>query len=321
MNVKDEYRFFCESVPDMPVFSMPWWLDVVCGKQEWDVVLVKRDDKIVASFPYYTWNEKGMQYILMPRFTQKMGIYIRYPEHQTTMARLSYEKEIMTEIITRLPCYDFFCVNFDYRYTNWLPFYWQGFSQTTNYTYIIEDISNVEEVYRNFDRSKKKNIKKAQEFIEVGFDLPCSDFYENHRMTLQKQGKKISYSYELFRDLYEAVYREDCGRVIHGCDQQGRLHAAHLVVWDKTSAYDLISTIDPDYRDSGASTLLVYKMIQELSDKVKIFDFEGSMMEGVENSFRKFGTVQKPYFQVFRRKSKRFIVLKGLKDIWNAIRD
>ena len=57
----------------------------------------------------------------------------------------------------------------------------------------------------------------------------------------------------------------------------------------------MISTIDPDYRNSGASSLLIYEIINFLRDKVRKFDFEGSMIESVENSFRKFGAIQKAY--------------------------
>ena len=303
----------------MPVFSMPWWLDAVCGKQGWDVILVERNNEIVASFPYYIKHNAGMRFLAMPPLTQKLGVYIKYPENQSTVAKLSYEKDVMNEIITRLPKHDFFRVNFDYRYTNWLPFYWQKFSQTTRYTYVIEDISDVDRVYQNFDSSKKRNIKKARRLVEVGFDLPCKDFYENHRMNLQKQGEKISYSFDIFRNLYEAVYREGRGRAIYCRDKQGNLHAAYLVVWDHVSAFNLVTNIDPDYRDSGASSLLIYEMIQYLSGKVKKFDFEGSMIEGVERSYRRFGTEPKPYFRIYKGKSKRFIILNGLKDIWDTI--
>lgn len=303
----------------MPVFSMPWWLDAVCGKRGWNVILVERNNEVVASFPYYIKHNMGMRFLAMPPLTQKLGVYIKYPENQSTMAKLSYEKDVMTEIITRLPKHDFFRVNFDYRYANWLPFYWQKFSQTTRYTYVIEDISDVDDVYQNFDGSKKRNVQKAQRLVEAGFDLPCSDFYENHRLFLQKQGKKIIYSFDLFRNLYEAVYREGQGRVIHCRDKQGNLHAACLVVWDNVSAFNLIPIINPDYRDSGASSLLVYEMIKYVSGKVKTFDFEGSMIEGVEHSYRKFGTKQIPYFRIYKEKSKRFIILNGLKNIWDNI--
>jgi len=49
---------------------------------------------------------------------------------------------------------------------------------------------------------------------------------------------------------------------------------------------------DPDYRHSGSATLLVKHAIQYVSQYTNVFDFEGSMIEGVEKSFRKFGAKQ-----------------------------
>ena len=39
-------------------------------------------------------------------------------------------------------------------------------------------------------------------------------------------------------------------------------------------------------------------MLEYLSDKVCGYDFEGSMIEGVEESFRHFGAAQTPYFTI-----------------------
>ena len=32
--------------------------------------------------------------------------------------------------------------NFHYGITDWLPFYWEGYRQTTRYTYMLKDIRN-----------------------------------------------------------------------------------------------------------------------------------------------------------------------------------
>ena len=78
------------------------------------------------------------------------------------------------------------------------------------------------------------------------------------------------------------------------------------MVWNKECAYDLISTLDPDYRASGASSMLVYEMIKFLSGEgVKVFDFEGSMIPGVEESFRHFGAKQTPYFLIWKNYGNR----------------
>lgn len=322
MSLKEKYIVFCEREKEVPVFSQAWWLDAVCGEENWNVILVENGEEIIASFPYYITQKKfGLKYIGMPVLTQKLGPYIKYPKGQKSTSRLSYEKEIMQEIINKLPLYDFFSVNFDYKYTNWLPFYWKGFIQTTRYTYVIDDISDSEIVFNNFEHSKRKNIKKANKEVQVLYDLSADDFYNNHRMTLQKQGKIISYPYETFKRIYDGAYKNGQGRVIYCKDTDGNIHAALLVVWDGYSAYDLISTIDPTYRNSGAATLLVFEIIKFLADKVKVFDFEGSMIEGVEESFRKFGTVQKPYFCVYKANSRKYKLLGAIKELLNAIKN
>lgn len=317
---KEKYINFCKEDINVPVFSQPWWLDAVCGAENWEVIIVESNDEIIATFPYYYFVSHGFKYIGMPTLTQKLGMYIKYPAGQSISAKLSYEKEILNKIILELPTYDYFNIQCDYKYQNWLPFYWNHFQQTTKYSYIIDDISDIEKVYSNFEYSKKKNIKKALKEMEVFFDLPCKDFYENHKMTLAKQGEKISYSFKLFSKIYDAAYEHNQGRVIYCKDKNDNIHGALFIIWDNNSAYDLISTLDPDFRNSGASTLLVYEMIKSLSEKVSVFDFEGSMIEGVENSFRKFGTIQKPYFQIFKANSKRYRLLHALRDIVYAIK-
>jgi hypothetical protein len=52
MSNKQRYIQFCTEHPDIPVFSQPWWLDAVCPDQ-WDVILIEKSNRIIASFPYY----------------------------------------------------------------------------------------------------------------------------------------------------------------------------------------------------------------------------------------------------------------------------
>src|SRR6185436_10488271 len=125
-------------------------------------------------------------------------------------------------------------------------------------------------------------------------------FYEHHQMTLAKQGDKISYSYTIFHKIFSACDERKSGRIFYSEDARGDIHSAIFVIWDIHSAYYLISSIDPDHRNSGSTTLLIAHAMREISTKTKRFDFEGSMNPGVENSFRKFGAVQKPILHVWK---------------------
>ncbi len=103
-------------------------MDAVCGETNWDVLIVEKGGKIVAFMPIYIKRKYGIKYISQPKATQLSGIHIIYPENQKYERRLSYEKEIMNEIIDQLENLDiaYYQQNFHYSVTNWLPFYWRG---------------------------------------------------------------------------------------------------------------------------------------------------------------------------------------------------
>lgn len=315
MTNKEKYRKFCKKEKTIPIFSKDWWLDSVCGVDAWDVVLVEKGQEIFASLPYMKTKRAIFEIITMPQLTQTMGVYIKYPENQKYEKKLSFEKEVIDNLIKQLPKVDMFSQNFHYSFTNWLPFYWKGFEQTTRYTYVIEDLTNLEKIFTNFSHAKRKNIKKAEKEVEIKFDLSSKDFYENHKMTLAKQNSKISYSYEVFEKMYNNSYENNSGKTIYAVDKNGNIHGALFVIWDNNSAYDLISTIDPDFRNSGAASLLIKEIIKYVSVKTKKFDFEGSMIENVEKSFRQFGAVQIPYFSISKTNSKLLKVRKLIKEI------
>jgi hypothetical protein len=84
MSNKQRYIQFCMEHSDIPIFSQPWWLDTVCPDQ-WDVILVEKNSKIVASFPYYARKVGNLfTHIGMPPLTQKLGPYILYDSNKTT---------------------------------------------------------------------------------------------------------------------------------------------------------------------------------------------------------------------------------------------
>lgn len=310
MTNKEKYRHFCNQCLPIPIFLQYWWLDAVCGEDNWDVVLQESNDNIIAAWPFFVKKKFKKIFITMPKLTQIMGPYIIYPPGQSSNKKLSYEKKIMEGLLSQMPKFFYFCQNMHCSIKNWLPLYWQGFHQTTRYTYVIDGLNNIDHVLAGFTHAKRKNIKKSADCVKVGFDLPADEFYQNHVLTLAKQGKKISYTYDLFKQLYDMVYDRGVGKTIYAKDSEGNIHAALFVIWDSCSAYDLISTIDPDYRNIGAASLLVYEIIKYISSFVNQFDFEGSMIEPVERSFRSFGAKQIPYFRVTKTKSRWFSVLQ-----------
>ncbi|MFW6271609.1 MAG: GNAT family N-acetyltransferase [Desulfosalsimonas sp.] len=309
-NNRDKYRAFCDAEKGIPVFSRPWWLDAVCGPNAWDVALVKSGGRVAASMPYVIRKTKGLKQISMPRLTQALGPYLT-PSNAKYAKQLAREKDLMEELIAQLPAFDRFAQNFHYRITNWLPFYWQGFFQTTRYTYVIEDLSDLDVLWRNFQENIRRECRKANKMVQVQSTPDPSEFYRVNALTFHHQGRKIPYSYDYFSRLDTACAEQKARRMFFAKDKDQRIHAAVYIVWDENSAYYLMGGADPELRNSGANSLLMWEAIKFAASVTRKFDFEGSMIESVERFFRAFGARQTPYFHVTKAGPRMKILQAG----------
>lgn len=311
--MKDVYRRLCEVEPSIPFFSQAWWLDAVAG-DKWDVALVKKGEEIVASMPFVVKKQYGMKVISQPPLTQTQGPWLRQTNAKYAK-RLSREKDLMEALITQLPKYAHFAQNWDYRQTNWLPFYWKGFSQTTRYTYRIEELQSSDNVWAGMQQNVRTDVKKAanRENLIVRDNLPLSDFYTLNSMVFWRQGKKVPYSEAFVQKLDQAAANRGCRKIFIAEDDQGRQHAGVYLVWDKSSAYYLMGGSNPELRNSGATSLCMWEAIKFASSVTQAFDFEGSMLEPVERFFRSFGATQTPYHRISHTPSRILTAASALR--------
>lgn len=318
MTNKEKYKLFCEEEVNIPIFSQAWWLDIVCDGN-WDVILVEKGGQICASFPYFYSRTRSGLFILMPPLTQKMGVYIKYPKNQSPASKLQYEKELCNSVIDQLPQYDFITFTSDYLYTNWLPFYWHGFTQTTRYTYVVNDLSC--DVFSNFAPAKRTDIRKAQKCAIIKYDLSPENFIAYYKRSLKKQGKLLSYSEDMFLCLCRKCISTEHGRIIYAVssEDESKIMAAIFYIYDNSSIYSLVTAFDPDYRKYAASSLLFYQIMLDYKDSGLKFDFEGSMIPNIEQSYNKFGTLQTPYFSISKQGTRYFRIKQALKIIINEL--
>ena len=46
MTNKEAYILFCKKESEIPLFSKPWYLDVVCGEEGWDILIIKKGNEV-----------------------------------------------------------------------------------------------------------------------------------------------------------------------------------------------------------------------------------------------------------------------------------
>lgn len=302
---KEIYRLLCGQEPSIPLFSRDWWLDAVAGPEGWDVALIEKGGQIVATMPYLQQRRAGFMISTQPWLTLSLGPWLR-PSNAKLPRRLAQEKELLQGLIEQLPRFDHFEQKWHYDRTNWLPFRWAGFRQTTDYSYVIPDLSDLNYVWEGFQENIRKEIRKASGRMQlcVRDDRSLEDLMRLNRMSFQRQGKALPYPVSLVQRIDEACAARNARRVFIAEDVSGRQHAAVYIVWDDKSAYYLLGGGDPALRCSGAASLCMWEAIRFASTVTRQFDFCGSTEEPIENFVRAFGGKQCPYFSVSKTPSR-----------------
>lgn len=318
MTNKQKYRIHCEKEDSIPIFSKDWWLDATAGEDSWDVVIIENgNNEIIASLPYVVKkNRLGFTVITQPQLTQHLGPWLKFSSDKYATI-LSQEKDLIQELFSKLPKHDKYQQNWYLERTNWLPLYWKGYSQTTRYTYRIEDLTDLDKIWKTLESSAKSHIKNAEQKYKLTIkDIPSIDeFIDLNKLVFKRQGMQLPYSTDLIKSIDNATKKKNSSKLFVACDDQGTNHAALYLVWDKNSSYCLMSGSVPHLRKSGAISLCRWKAIEYSSKVTKAFDFEGSMIEGVERFFRGFGAIQTPYFAISKTNSKVLKAIEGLKSI------
>ena len=278
------------------LFEQPWWLDSV-APGSWGAAVVRRGDVVVARLPYAHRRRLGLTAIVQPPFTQTLGPWLAGTEGKYAR-RLEIEKKLLGELIQLLPRFHFFRQCFAPTLTNWLPFHWAGFEATVNYTYRIEDLSDLDRVEHDFQEHVRRGIRKARRVLEVDHHHALDELLRLNDQTYARQGLRPPHSNDLVRRLDAACAARSARRVLGAVDARGRTHAVLYVVWDERTLYALIGARDAELQAPGANTLLYWEAIRLASEVSRVFDFEGSMLRSIEHYFRGFGGKQTPYFCV-----------------------
>lgn len=308
MNRKAKYSEFCEK-QYVPLMMRPFWLDAVCGAEGWDVcIATDQGDEVTASLVYHVVRYRGFPIIKMPPLTDYSGLWLNYPENlEKNTSRYTFEKEVCNELLNQLPKVAFFYQQWHPAITNWLPFFWNGFRQTTHYTYRLS-LKDESILLENTNKTIRKNLRKLKELITIEIVDEVDQLYHLAMLSFARQHLAPPYSLMLLRELDKSLKNRNLRRIYLARDQAGQYHAGVYLIWDEQCAYSLISAADPVLRQSRAAYLIQWQTFLDSIGKVKTFDLCGSILEPVEESLRAFGGELVSHFKITKTQNKLFQV-------------
>lgn len=285
----------------------PWWLDAVCGEGEWDVCLATDGGgKILGAMPFYKTRRFGFSVIQPPPLTSYAGPWLHYPPNLKPQKRLDFEKKAFDELIRQLPRTAFFRQNFHPDVQNWLPFHWAGFRQMTRYTYIFNDLSDLEKIKMGFKNTLRSDLKKAEQAAEIRREDDRPDLlFQLHSMSFQRKNRRPPYSFETFQRLHSALAERQQSAIFVARDWRSNApHAGLCLAFDERRAAVLLTGADPAFKSSCAAWALLWEAMKFCSERRLSLDFEGSMERDIERGFRAFGAQLRPYHQIWKAGNK-----------------
>ena len=297
-----------------PIFYQPWWLEAI-SPGNWDYAAVRRGSEIAAIIPFVKRTYGLGQVALgMPEMTLTLGPWLRFAERGSS-EQMAEQTELMMQLIDALPPHSYFRQNFHYSITNWLPFYWKGFTQTTAYTYVWQDLSDLDAIWRCFDHDVRTNVHKAQRLVRVVDDLDIDTFNEVRTKSFARQRRKSAWSLEFISRMDEACKAHNARKIFFAVDSKNQIHCTVYMVWTEYAAYLIMGGGDPALRSSGANYLLIWEAIQFARTVARTLDLEmAAPTEPIEHSFRLFGARLVPYYRVTRDQT------GSVSKIWSVFR-
>lgn len=277
--------------PQGSVFCRSWWLSAVGNVR---VLACFSGSQIIAGIPLYFERRFGIPVCTMPKLTQTWGVVMRPPEGKA-VAAAARQAKILRVFASHLSRYTLFFQSFHPSLSNWLPFYWSGFRQTTRFTYVLDDLSDLTRVWHGMSDHARRNIRRAQ---AAGLTVvPCGieEVYRCECLSYLRHRSMPPHAESLIRNIYCAAKENDSGACFAAVAPDGSVYSASLVVWDKNRAYDLVGGVRAEMPTSGANAIRIWSEIQFIAQRSRAFDFAGSIIEGIERFNRKFGAKQVPY--------------------------
>lgn len=296
------------------VFSHPQYAKTLHPEQSGFVSAKDKGGNIVAALPYVSFRNKGFHRISMPAFAQYTPLSFVYPEGISNSKKFSFQAQIINQVIECLPQADHYLFRLPFHHQNVLPFIWNGFESSVRYSFIIPGGFTTESVKNEVQSSVRRKINQLTQQLTLSASTDVDLLVELTNKNYAFKNMKNPYSREDYERLLRFGFEQNCCAFYIAKNSSGRVIGTHVYLWDNDYVHYLVGATDPEFRNAGASTFLIWKGIELAAEKNLAFNFEGSMDENIALFFSKFNAKLTPYYSVekFRNGAIRFL-LKNLR--------
>lgn len=262
------------------VYALSWYLDI--ASPNWEALIVG-DYEIVM--PITHKKKYGINYLYQPIFIQQLGIF----------SNNKIGKDVVIYFVQRAQS-KFKFIDIQLNCTNPNP---NNESFVLRNTQLIDISKPYDELYLNYSKSIKKNLKKAIDGnLNIYGEGTSSDFINlMQKMFIAKKVDEIKKNdFERLKRIIDYSLLNGFGEIYVGFINQELCASAFFLNYGNRTI--LYSALNLKGREIGAMFGLIDKYIQQNAGKDLFFDFAGSNIPGVKYRNLGFGAKNEVYFQV-----------------------
>ena len=276
--------------PQRQVYAMSWYLNVVSPGWE-GVVETDGAGAYITVMPVPWQSKLAIRYVQQPLFCQQLGVY----SLEASIAEVTYQA-FTQEVYQRFR----YVVGYNFNTDNILPKpLLPEVQQGQTLTLYLNLCSSYKQLYQNYTRDRKMNLKRAQKAglqLEESKDIePLIRFFREETEG-RIYGGVAAEAYEMLRKLHQVLRRKGIAKLYYTTDRQGRKNGGCLfIIWGGRIVY-IFNAAPQHGRKQNGRTLIIDHMIQKHAGQEVLFDFE-SPDEGEQDIlhfYKSFGPAVKP---------------------------
>jgi lipid II:glycine glycyltransferase (peptidoglycan interpeptide bridge formation enzyme) len=290
--------FFEVAESSIGVFASKKWLSIY--ENNLSIIGIYKDEhQLIGGFYYLNTKKYGFKFIKLPPYTPHCGLFFN-TESKNVASRNNFSKEIMSDICSYFSKQNsaLTVLAFPYSIIDFQPFIWDKYKVIPNYTYQINLKKSFDDIKSNFDSKNRNAINKAiKEGIVIKENsLSNVELFKFFKDSLHNSKANV-YENEL-KNIF-LNFSDHTNSFSFSAYYNNELVGSVFCVFDKNTCYYLLGGVNKKSGIQGINNLLVQHCIEKAQQLgCSTFDFEGSMLKGVEKFFRGFGPDLIPYYTV-----------------------
>jgi len=310
-----EWDHYVESNNLGTVFHKTAWLLLLGGEME--VYITRIDSQIFGGVALVTTKKNGVQGYHIPPYTPYFS-----PLFGNTQLRSHHVKEeyqFISDLLKFIPRKGHIDFKFPPNNKIILPYHWNGYQSEIRLTHVIHN--DITSYLRCLNKNKFREIKKLENMedtqeIRVDSKIQPDSFLEILNQTGNRN--EINVQEDVIRRILQtgndeifktiAIYTPEFGYLSVGIFPYDKHTVYNLVNASTTIEHPILKTIN---------LYLVYKAIQFALTTNRAFDFEGSMLPGVEAFFRLMGGTPEPIHRFQKSPSIRYSLMRAVNQLLN----